>query len=187
MNNQKLQILYTAIKQGSHEDFKIFFDTYFPHLVYYACRFIEKERAEDIVQDVFVWVWENKERVEMGDSFVSFLYQSVHNKILNLIKRDRMLDEKHAQIEISNKALEYFSSQNDFIDDIDEENRISELQKAIEKLPERGKMCIKLSYMYGLKAKEIAKLLNISPRTVEAHLHLSIKKLRSFMTSLLFF
>lgn len=176
--------IYAGIKRGSQSDFRILFDTYFPPLLFYACRFIDKEKAEDIVQDVFVWVWENREKVEMGDRFISFLYESVHHKALNVIERDKMIKTKHAHIEIAEKALEYFSLQNFQPDKGTEDELHEKLLQAIEELPEKGRMCVEMSYMYGMKSKEIANLLKISPRTVETHLYKSLKALREILSIL---
>ena len=187
--HNNLNDIYTGIKRGSQSDFRILFDTYFPHLLFYACRFVDKEKAEDIVQDVFVWVWENREKVEMGDRFISFLYESVHHKVLNVIERDKMIKTKHTQIEIAEKALEYFSLQDIPGETILEEERFLQLRQAIEKLPEKGRECVKMSYLYGMKTKEIADLLAISPRTVETHVYKSLKTLReilSFFISIIF-
>ena len=80
-----------------------------PRLLFYACRFVDKETGEDVVQDVFMHVWENRERLVMGDTFVSFLYESTYNKVLNILKHEQVKTEKHAEMEVRQRALHYFS------------------------------------------------------------------------------
>ena len=53
MNEDDLRLVFQGIKKGDEGDFKAFFHAYFPRLLYYACRFVDKETGEDIVQDVF--------------------------------------------------------------------------------------------------------------------------------------
>jgi len=179
MSNADLKHICRRIKEGNEGDFKQFFYTYFPRLLYYACRFVDKETGEDIVQEVFIYVWENRENIIMEDSFLSFLYEMVYNKALNVLKHQQVKTEKHAEIEIMQKALNYFSPYNNPVfERIINHEQYEELKTAIDKLPEKGRLCIRMSYLQGLKAKEIAQILQISPRTVETHLYKSIKTLR---------
>ncbi|MDI9605717.1 MAG: RNA polymerase sigma-70 factor [Bacteroidota bacterium] len=179
MNNIKLQAVCRGIKHGNEGDFKTLFHAYFPRLLFYACRFVYKETGEDVVQDVFMHVWENRERLVMGDTFVSFLYESTYNKVLNILKHEQVKTEKHAEMEVRQRALHYFSPyDNPVFERIIHHERYDELSAAIDKLPEKGKLCIRMSYLQGLKTKEIARILQISSRTVETHLYTSLKTLR---------
>lgn len=180
MSNVDLKQICRRIKEGNDEDFKQFFCTYFPRLLYYACRFVDKETGEDIVQEVFIYVWENRENIIMEDSFLSFLYEIVYNKALNVLKHLQIKNEKHAEMEIMQKALNYFSPYNNPVfERIIRHEQYEELKAAIDRLPEKGKLCIRMSYLQGLKTKEIARILHISPRTVETHLYKSMKALRA--------
>lgn len=179
MNDIDLQVVCRGIKQGNASDFKTLFYAYFPRLLFYACRFVDKETGEDTVQDVFMYVWENRERLVMGDSFVSFLYESVYNKVLNILKHEKMKTEKYAEMEVRQKALHYFSPHdNPVFERLILHEQYDELKAAVDRLPERGKLCIRMCYLQGLKTKEIAQILQISPRTVETHLYTSLKTLR---------
>lgn len=179
MENKQLVHIYRGIKEGNRYDFQSFFNMYFPRLLYYAQRFVEKTTAEDLVQDVFVYVWENRKKLEMGESFISFLYESVYHKALNVIRREKMIASRHDQLEMAHRALRYFTPyDNPVFEKLIHDENYEALQKAIEELPERGRMCIKMTYLHGMKIKEVAELLRISSRTVEAHLYTSIKTLR---------
>lgn len=187
MLEKDLKLVYNGIKRGNQADFKLFFDTLFPHLTFYACKFVGKDKAEDIVQDVFVWVWENKNNIEMGDSFISFLYQSVYNKLLNTIERDKMIDQKHALIELAHKKMMYYDEEHTKWEENVTEQRIQNILEKIEELPEKGKLCLKMRYIQGMKSKEIAEILGISPRTVDTHIHNSIKALKKSLIQILIF
>lgn len=179
MNNINLKHIYQGIREGNEKDYKTLFYEYFPRLLYYACRFVDKETGEDIIQDVFVYVWENRENIVMEEAFISLLYEMVYNKVLNILKHRKIVYEKHAELEIREKALTHFCPYNNLtFEKIINHEQYEELKVAIDKLPERGKLCIRMSYLQGLKTKEIARILQISPRTVETHLYKSIKSLR---------
>lgn len=161
-----------------------FFHAYFPRLLYYACRFVDKETGEDIVQDVFIYVWENRENIVMEDSFISLLYEMVYNRALNVLKHRQVKTERHAEMEIMQKVLDYFSPyDNPVFERIINHEQYEELKTAIAKLPEKGRLCIRMSYLQGLKAKEIAQILQISPRTVETHIYKSMKILREMFNN----
>ncbi len=179
MNDIALKEIYSGVKKGNKQAFKVLFDTFFVRLLFYACRFVDEETGKDIVQDVFIYVWENKEDIVMGDSFVSFLYEIVYNKAVNILRHNKVKEKNLAEIQMIQKVQDYFSPYNNpaFEQLINDEN-YEKMKTAIDDLPERGKQCIRMSYMQGLTAKEISKILNISPRTVETHIYNSIKLLR---------
>ncbi len=184
MNEDDLRLVFQGIKKGDEGDFKAFFHAYFPRLLYYACRFVDKETGEDIVQDVFIYVWENRENIVMEDSFISLLYEMVYNRALNVLKHRQVKTERHAEMEIMQKALDYFSPyDNPVFERIINHEQYEELKTAIAKLPEKGRLCIRMSYLQGLKAKEIAQILQISPRTVETHIYKSMKILREMFNN----
>ncbi len=179
MNNKEITDLFSGIKGGSKEDFEKIFKLFFPRLMYYATQFVDQDEAEDIVQDVFVDLWTKKDELDFGQAIVSFLYQLVHNKSLNLIKHKQIVEGYRTQFEIVREKIDYFSpDENEVFQNLIREERFQALKNAIELLPEKGKKCFKLSYIHGMKAKEIADIMGISPRTVETHIYKSLQILR---------
>lgn len=168
-----------GIQGGDKKAFKTLFYTYFPRLLYYACRFVDKEAGEDIVQDVFVYVWENRRNIVMGASFPSFLYKITYNKVINVLKHRRIKFEKQLEIGMMQKALAYYSPYDNPVFDKDLLNGEFELlRNAVNRLPEKGRLCIQMRYVQGLSVNEIAGILHLSPRTVETHLYKSVKAMR---------
>jgi len=179
MENENIEILFSGIKKGDIEDFEKVFNIYFPKLMYYATQFLSKDEAEDIVQDVFVDLWSKRDQLEFGKAIVSFLYQLVHNKSLNRIKHKQIVQGYCTQFEIMSKKLEYYSpDENEIFQNLIKEERFSALKSAINSLPEKSRKCFKLSYIYGMKSKDIAELMGISVRTVETHIYKSLHTLR---------
>ncbi len=179
MSGLELKEIYSGIKNGNKQAFNIFFDAFFVRLLYYACRFVDEKTGEDIVQDAFMHIWENRSDLVMGDSFISYLYEMVYNKSINVLRHEKVKEKNLAKIKMIQKAQEYFSPyDNPMFEQLIHDENYEFVKKAIENLPERGKQCIQMSYMQGLTAKEISKILNISPRTVETHIYNSIKSLR---------
>lgn len=163
------------------------FDKYYLALVKYASSFVDKDNAEDIVQDAFVELWERKEEVEAGDYISSFLYRSVYTKSINKLKHIAVVNKySTAKIEIYNEKLKYLSPENiDVLKYIENKELKEKIESAIDTLPPQSKSVFRLSYIYGLKNKEIAETLAISLRTVEAHLYQSRKLLKQKLLHLL--
>lgn len=148
------------------------FDTYYEALVKYANRFlILTDECEDLVQDVFVGLWEKENTFPDETSLKVFLYKTVRNKCYNVIKHNKVKDKYAESIVIS------LEDDNLFLNQILEEEIVRQLYQAIDVLPERKKEIIKLS-LKGLKNNEIAEELGIKLQTVKTLKSQSYKILR---------
>lgn len=163
------------------EGYTAFFRKYYPSLVYYAMRFLDREHAEDVVQDAFTDLWQRRDKIEAGDHLMSFMYRSVYTKAINKL-RHRAVVENYgaAQIEFYRGKMDYFSPDNNEVLKKIEDNELGHsLEEVISQLPEKCREVFLLSYVHGLKNKEIAQAMGISLKTVEAHMHKALKILRS--------
>lgn len=137
------------------------FDTYYEALVKYANRFlILTDECEDLVQDVFVGLWEKENTFPDETSLKVFLYKTVRNKCYNAIKHNKVKDKYAESVVIS------LEDDNLFLEQVLEEEIVRQLYQAIDVLPERKKQIIKLS-LKGLKNNEIAEELQIKLQTVK--------------------
>ncbi|MDD7886262.1 RNA polymerase sigma-70 factor [Flavivirga sp. 57AJ16] len=156
----------------SSKDLKKIFYSHYESLVVYAKRFIfSMDACEDLVQDVFVELWEKEVKFPDEVSLKAYLYKVVRNKCYNIIKHNKV---KNKYAENIKHAIE---DDNLFLKQIVEEEIVNHLYKAIEKLPERKKEIIKLS-LKGLKNNEIAEELGIKLQTVKTLKSQSYKILR---------
>lgn len=132
------------------------------------------ELAEELVEDVFVKLWCNRNRITEIENITVYLYVAVKNKSLNTLSR---------------KATELVTSGFDFLDiDVNDEapgpqdlmitaEMMQRMHKAIEALPPRCKMIFKLIREDGLKYKEVAEILNISVNTIDAQMAIAVKRI----------
>lgn len=164
---------------GDIDSFKYFFDKYYDDL----CNFVHiylhnKALSEEIVQDIFVYFWENRERLKISTSVKSYLFSASKYKSLNLLrdtKTQKKIIEKIGRIE-SVHASEYEGS---YID-VDEFKRI--LGSAVDQLAPKCREIFLLSKQKELSNKEIAEQLDISIKTVENQMTIALKKLREYLT-----
>nr|WP_294789014.1 RNA polymerase sigma-70 factor [uncultured Flavobacterium sp.] len=155
------------------DDLKKIFDSYYEALVSYGCRFItSRDECEDLVQDVFVELWEKNASFPDSTSLKVFLYKVVRNKCFNFIKHSKVKDKFAAS------NIQLLEDDNLFLEQILEEEIVRQLHKAIELLPDRKKEIIKLS-LIGHPNAEIAEILGIKLQTVKTLKSQSYTILRS--------
>lgn len=169
--------------------YKATFRKYHANLLFYATRIVGDEEAEDVVQDVFVELWKRKDSIEIGEQIQAFLYRAVYTRALNVLKHRGVEDNYCAAMEeIAQKRTEFYQpDNNEVIRRIEDRELRSEIQRAINELPDKCKEVFKLSYLHGMKNKEIADVLNVSLRTVEAHMYKALKFLRARLSHLWWF
>jgi len=149
------------------------FRKYYANLLFYAARMVGEEDAEDVVQEVFVELWHRKDSVTVGEQIQAFLYRAVYTRALNVLKhRDIKNSYEAAMQEVYNKrALFYQPDDNDVLKRIEDRELRKHIISAIDELPEKCKLVFKLSYLHNMKNKDIAEAMDVSLRTVEAHMY----------------
>ena len=157
------------------------FRKYYANLLFYATRMVGEEDAEDVVQEVFVELWHRRDSVTVGEQIQAFLYRAVYTRALNVLKhRDIKNSYEAAMQEVYNKrALFYQPDDNDVLKRIEDRELRKHIVSAIDELPEKCKLVFKLSYLHNMKNKDIAEAMDVSLRTVEAHMYKALKFLRS--------
>jgi len=151
--------------------FEELFRTYFTPLMLFARKFlVNEDDAREVVHKVFISLWERREDMDVSSSLKSYLFTSVHNRSLNVI-RDR---KKFSDEELPEVAGDWDVSTQ--IESMELEEKISE---AIQSLPEKCRQIFELNRFEGLKYSEIAIQLNISVKTVENQMSKALKILRS--------
>lgn len=165
--------LFKQIKKGNTLAFQTVFKRYYQNLCIYASSILKNDaNAEEIVQNLFVKLWEKKENIDISTSPKNYLYRSVRNSCFNFIEHNK-IKLRHHQKEI-NEAKTRILPENNYI----EVNLYDQIHDAINSLPEKRREIFRLSREEGLKYREIAKYLNISIKTVETQMGLAIKHLR---------
>ena len=173
-DNEAKFTLKDSFSIKTQKDFEQIFHKLYGELCSYANMFLnDLEAGEEIVQELFVKLWENRENVSITSSVRSYLLRSVRNSCLNFIKHQKV-EENYKQY---NEELRNNSSIS-----VDEELEGSELEikirEAIDQLPPERKKIFIMSRFEGLKYREIAEKSGISIKTVENQMGKAIKYLR---------
>lgn len=168
--------MLSAIKQDNQEAFSLIFRCYYLDLVMFSGNFIKnKQMCEDIVQSVFLKLWNDRRQIQIETSLKSFLLKSVQNSCLD--------EFRHREI-VRQYEADYKSSS---LDDYDTENYIlysdlyDRLHQVLLQIPEIYREAFTMNRFEGLKYREIAERLNVSERTVEVRISKTLELLRKHL------
>lgn len=167
------KFLFSLITKGDRNAFNILFEYYYSGLVVYANQFLlDLKESEEIVQDIFLKIWEDKEKLHIHSSVRDYLFKSIKNKCLDYLKHQKVKD-KFVQAE-----KDYSSMDENY--DLYVEHELRELiNDTVEKLPTECRKVFVLSRIQNLKYKEISKELGISIKTVENQISKALKIFRN--------
>jgi len=175
--NPAEQIILQSLKNGDRTIYKELFDKYSTSLFYYACKFINQDAARDIVQDVFLSVWMQREKLSITSALNSYLFGITRNKCLKYIeKHKRSAPTSDQQLVIS--EVKYYDNNSETINSLIEKELMEQYEEALAKLPPKCLEVFLLSRKEGLKNREIAAQLSISEKAVEKHISKALKLLR---------
>jgi RNA polymerase sigma-70 factor (ECF subfamily) len=164
--------LNNSIILNNKQEFKKLFDLYYPALYLFASTIVNDNfLAEDLVQEVFIKLWEKSDGFDNIHAIKSFLYTSVKNKCLNHIEHEKVI-QKHKEY-TQHELLNYAVINNQIIEE--ETHRL--IYNAINELASECKNILLLS-INGLKNKEIAEELHISVNTVKTQKKIAYKQLK---------
>ncbi len=165
--------LLKRLEKGDEKAYMYMVDIYYSDLFNYAKNLSRDHyRADDIVQNVFIVVWEKRKRLRHIASLKKFLYKSVYNEFIDLYRKDvatTALEKKY--IEEMDLYLEK-TSEKEFND------LVNLIKQEIESLPPKCKETFLLSRMEGLSYVEISNYLKVSIKTVETHMSKAFRILR---------
>lgn len=168
MKNFQPETYSREIRAGNRLAFSDFFRKNHDRFVRYSMKYVHsKDDALDIVQEVFVNLWNNRLTIDPEKSLLTYLFVSVRNRSLNFIRDSKdltSLDETQIP------------------EELEENDSLTELQmvlkESLEHLPERQREAFELSRFEGLQHDEIASIMNVSSRTVNNHIVAALKALR---------
>lgn len=155
------------------------YELYFTRMVRFSQVYVGNEQdAENLVQDVFLYLWEHQEALSKIENMDAFLFVLIKNRCLNFLKRQSFLlyvnDERAISCKLNIDALGQFEEIFGSVSEIEEV-----IRKAIAQLPNRCREIFILSKIEKMKYKEIAEKLDISVNTVENQMSIALKKLRN--------
>jgi RNA polymerase sigma-70 factor (ECF subfamily) len=179
-NRRRADELFDQIKFGDQKALELLFSIYFIRLNDFARNVVRDDViSQDIVQDVFVKVWEKRSEIECIN-LEAFLFRLVRNRCIDYIKHLQVENNRMHKIQVLSKYEEIYRI--DFVGDepyvLIEQELKQKIENTIQSLPERCREVFILSRINGLKNREIAEKININIKNVERHLNRAMQAFR---------
>lgn len=173
-NHASDQELVDKLQKGDLDAFDQIFEKYGDRLFGFALKYLKsKEETEELVQDVFLKIWENKKRLKKESSLKSYLFTIAYHNMCRIFRKKQ----------IYLRFIEETKTNVNLIVDTEQQNEykavIEQIDFLIEKLPEKQKAIFIKCYKEGKSSKEIAKEVNLAPGTVDNNISAALKFLRN--------
>ena len=175
LHNTKPELLLWKMTVNDDKNaFEKIFRLFYQPLIMYAKKIIEEQPIrEDIVQDVFTSLWEDRKKLSITTSLLNYLIAAVRNSCLNYLRKEKLIRQYRESVITNNVNIE---------EDDEEIYTLKELRDILEntlsKLPENYRIVFEMHHVEGKKYEEIAKALNLSVRTVKRYKEYTINNLK---------
>ncbi len=162
------------IKNGNIDSFEIYFKFYYRRLCIYLRTIVQdKEVIEEIVQELFIHIWENRKSIDPYDNYRSYVYVSARNRVLNYFKGEK------AKIRLL-ENLKYITktSENNVEQTLNEKELSLAYNKSIDELPPKCREIFVLIKFNDLTYQEASKILGLSIKTIETQMGRALRRIR---------
>jgi len=170
--------------------FKIVFDTFYPRLLRFAKEYVgDLFEAENILQDVFLRLWEKRASMPTDINLQAYLLTMVKNQCMDFLRHRRLVQQLTVDWESLQEreaSFNYYAISRFDPEEMDVEALEQLVENAINELPEQCRKAFELSRYDGLKYKDIADKMGVSVKTVETHISHALKILRVTLKDLFF-
>lgn len=172
MLDAEQHIAMKELRKGQRSTFNTLFQLHYASLVNFAFTFLQdRQESEDVVQNIFVHLWENAKGIDENQSIKAYLFKAVRNRCLNKL-RNKHIRDRHNLLYLEALISQYTVDAE--IDTLIEK----ELKKALKKLPPQVKEIIEQKYLHNKKIREIAEDIGVSNNTVKTQLQRGKAKLK---------
>ncbi len=173
--------LLDGLSRGRQEAFDRLIREYYPRLMGYARLLLDEQNAQDVVQEVFLYVWEHRSRLHFINGFESYLFRVCHSRMLDTIKRRKLFEVSDSIFDLQQQEDAAWLEHNneDIVRTICNKQLLERVLTLTDTLPEKRREVFRLSLLHDMSNAEISELLDIPRRTVEGHLYHALRFLRA--------
>jgi RNA polymerase sigma-70 factor, Bacteroides expansion family 1 len=169
--DQKDEVIWKDIRQKDIKAFECYYKEHYKAFYLMACKYLKDSvLAEEVVNDVFMKIWEDGAKITIEISLKSYIYKAVINRSINLLQKIKKEDQHRAD-------LNFIPDEGYELNQMEENELKIKLYAAINQLPGQCKKVFEMSRFEGLKQQEIADKLDISIKTVKNHITHALKEI----------
>jgi len=166
------EVVLVGIQQGEEAAYQTLFTKYYPMLTTFALRYVsEVDSAKEIVQEVFIKLYQKRETLIIQQSLKAYLFKAVYRTCLNTIHQENRRSYHHQEAILYRSDAEYANK----LEEAEAEQRI---YRAIDQLPTQCRRIFTMNRFEGMGNQAVADQLNLSKRTVETQISKALKLLR---------
>src|SRR5690606_21721950 len=174
--------LFSLLSKDDYSAYTEIYDRYAPLLYMHAYKRLKnREEAKDIIQELFITIWERRSEIELKSNLSAYLYTSIRNRVLKVISHKQV--ESSYIISLQNSIEKGYAS-TDYL--VREKELIDIIEKEINALPSKMRLVFNLSRKSHLSHKEIAEKLDLSESTVKKQVNSALKVLRVKLQALFY-
>jgi len=167
------KMLARRIREGDAEAFHSFFELHYKALFHFLLsKGIRNETAEDLIQQAFLYIWEHRSKIEPEKSLKAYLFSIAYSRMLNNIRDNKKFSD--TELSEENTSVDFTPE-----DKIQHKELIQEVRSAIRQMPEKRSLVFDMCFMQEFTYRETAEAMGVSIKTVENHMGLAVKELRS--------
>lgn len=165
--------LLDAIKEDNHAAFEVLFNRYWEYLFSIIYRRLnDRDQTQDIVQDIFIYIWNNRASLSIRTGMEPYLFTAARNQLYSLYRRDKLRLAREVELQYQTTV----SPQTDQLVLFKEVDRL--VTEELERMPDNVRRCFTLSREEGKSIREIALELMLSEKTVKNNISDALKRLR---------
>lgn len=169
------KILIKRLKEDDEAAITIIYNIYWKLLYASAFNILKnKELSEDLVQNIFINLWNNRKQLEIKVSLKSYLYASTRYQVFAVIRKNKSISQIELSDDVDNRIKKTSPETKLMFKEL-----IEQINSVIDSLPNKCRKVYKLSREEQLSHKEISQKLNISTKTVENHITKALKTLKT--------
>ncbi|MEQ6120714.1 RNA polymerase sigma-70 factor [Reichenbachiella sp. MALMAid0571] len=173
--------LFEKVKKGNIASFEKIFEKYYLQLCGYCNKFVrDHETAQEIVSDVFAYIWSKRREINLKSNLRSYLFRSVKNLSLTKLRSSKIPSE-----ELNESILNSLRETEGADHNILYTEFSARLEEIIKQMPKQRQLVFRMSRLEGLSYNEIAIAMSISPRTVQNHMVEAVKYMSSYRQDLM--
>ena len=183
MNHSDLELI-NEIKNDNEESYRTLFFRYHSSLLIFALKFVDREIAEDFLQETFLNIWKNRKKIEVTTSLSGYLFTIIKNRCFKFLKEEQAKTnyKENYSLKLKEQELRFFINSEMSLLEFDTKDRI---QKVISQLPRKCKEVFCENRFEGFSYQDIAEKHNISIKAVEKQISKALKLFREEFKDLL--
>lgn len=174
-DSDKDRELYERIRNGNKKAFRTFFEQHHKELYYFLLKKkLDPSTADDLIQQAFVYIWENRDKIDENKSLRAYLFRIAYTRMLNHYRdSEKFSDQDTLPVQESESDPERL---------MENEELRQTIEAAIGSMPDKRQNVFRLCFLQQFTYKEAAEFLDVSVKTVENHMGLALKDLRKALS-----